>query len=394
MARATRLLELLIRLRAAPSVTAQELADHFEVSRRTMLRDLRALTDLGVPLVATPGPGGGYALASDQRLVPLALTAGEALGLLMSYEAFLRYAQSPFSGESRSAVTKIRATLPSDVARELERMHRHVAIVARPLGDLAPLLGELLQAALDAAHLRIVYHSRSGISERVIFPFGLYAADGCWYCACHDERRDAHLSLRADRVLSLARVSGRARPPHIPVDRWLETVERDDGLGLPLRITVTPRGVRSLAMRALFARILPAGQGGGTIKGTIPASEIEWYATQLLPVGADALVQSPPELIAAIRRQVLAIANLYPEPCDGPSRDAPSPVRIDPAQTLKREQSGTAHTSLSVSGAGVSHQCLPTPRLAPVTSVTLPRRLAIASLLTGTLGAVGERCKR
>jgi len=330
VARATRLLELLIRLRATPSVTAQELADHFEVSRRTMLRDIRALADRGVPLVGTPGPGGGYALARDQRVVPLALTAGEALGLLMSYEAFLRYAQSPFSGESRSAVTKIRATLPPDVARELERLHRHVAIVARPLGDPAPLLGELLQAALDAAHLRIVYHSRSGITERVIFPFGLYAADGCWYCACHDERRDAHISLRADRVLSLARVTGRERPPHISPNRWRETVERDDGLGLPLRIAITPHGMRSLALRALFAWIAADGQGGGAIEGTIPASEIEWYATQLLPLGADALVQSPPELIAAIRRQALAIAGLYPEPCDGPSRDAPPLARIDP----------------------------------------------------------------
>jgi len=65
VARATRLLELLIKMRSAPSATAQELAAHFEVSRRTMLRALRALTDLGMPLVATPGPGGGYALTSD-----------------------------------------------------------------------------------------------------------------------------------------------------------------------------------------------------------------------------------------------------------------------------------------------------------------------------------------
>lgn len=102
------------------------------------------------------------------------------------------------------------------------------------------------------------------------------------------------------------------------------------GLGLPLRIAITPHGMRSLALRALFARILPAGQGSGTIEGTIPASEIEWYATQLLPVGADALVQSPPELIVALRRQVLAIANMYSE--HGSSRaPSPSPTHFDSA---------------------------------------------------------------
>jgi predicted DNA-binding transcriptional regulator YafY len=310
--RAPRLLELLIRLRAAPRLTAQELADEFAVSRRTMLRDLQALADLGVRLVAMPGPGGGYVLARDQRIAPLALTADEALGVLLSYEAFLRYSQAPFAGEGdTSAVTKLRAALPPDVARELERVSRHVAIIARPVGDPAPLLGDLLQAALDGAHLRVVYDSRSGRSERVIFPFGLYAMGGCWYCACHDEKRGANVSLRADRVVSLARVEGRQRLPHIPIAEWLDVVERDDGRGLPLRARVTARGMTSYDLQALFGSIRPDGRGGGVIEGTVPPSELDWYAAQLLPVGPDVVVESPPELIAAIRAQIALISALY-----------------------------------------------------------------------------------
>jgi predicted DNA-binding transcriptional regulator YafY len=177
MARAARLLEMLIRLRGAPRLTARELADEFGVSRRTMQRDLQALADLGVRLVAAPGPGGGYTLARDQRLAPLSLTVDEALGVLLSYDAFARFAQPPFVPESEglSAATKLRAALPPDVARELERLRDHVALIARPVGDPAPLLGDLLRAALDAAHLRIVYDSKSGRSERIIFPFGIYS---------------------------------------------------------------------------------------------------------------------------------------------------------------------------------------------------------------------------
>jgi predicted DNA-binding transcriptional regulator YafY len=74
MSQAARLLEVLFRLRARPRFTVQELADTLGVSRRTMLRDLHALSAMGVPLVATPGPGGGYALARDQRLPPPPLT--------------------------------------------------------------------------------------------------------------------------------------------------------------------------------------------------------------------------------------------------------------------------------------------------------------------------------
>lgn len=316
MARAARLLGLLIRLRATPRVTAQELADHFEVSRRTMLRDLHTLSDLGVPLVATPGPGGGYALARDQRLAPLALTADEALGVLLSYEAFLRYAPSPFAAESLSAAAKLRATLPPDVARDLERIQHHVAVIARPHGDPAPLLGEILRAALDGVHLRVVYDSRSGVSERVIFPFGLFARHECWYCACHDEKRGQNVSLRADRIVTVARVEGRDdRPAHIPLERWLDVTKRDDGHGLTLRARVTARGMKSANLRALFgfgsASLRPVGHGG-IIDGAIPRHEIDWYAAQLLAEGGDVIVELPPELIAAMRRHVHTVAELYP----------------------------------------------------------------------------------
>jgi predicted DNA-binding transcriptional regulator YafY len=314
VARAARLLEMLITLRGAPRLTARELAEQFGVSRRTMQRDLQTLADLGVRLVASPGPGGGYILAREQRLAPLTLTVDEALGVLLSYDAFVRQAQAPFAGESGelSAAVKLRAALSPDAVRELERLSRHVAIIARPVGDPAPLLDDLLRAALDRVYLRITYDSKSGRSERIIFPFGIYAMGGCWYCACRDEKRDANLSLRADRVVALTRVDGeRERPAHIPMAQWLDVVERDDGHGLLLRARVTARGLLSYDLRALFGAIQPDGQGGGIIEGTIPHSEVEWFASKLLPVGPDVIVESPPELIAAIRAQAVAVAALY-----------------------------------------------------------------------------------
>ena len=316
MARPARLLEILIKLRGAPRLTAQVLADEFGVSRRTMQRDLRDLAELGVRLVAAPGPGGGYVLARDQRLAPLTLSVDEALGVLLSYDAFAHTAQSPFvaEGDGLSAATKLRAALSPDALREIERLSRHMAIIARPVGDPAPLLGDLLQAALDGAYLRIVYESRSGRSERTIFPFGIYAMGGCWYCACRDDRRGANLSLRADRVCAISRVEGeRARPPHIPMAHWFDVVERDDGHGLPLRAVVTPRGMLSYDLRVLFGAIRPDGQGGGVIEGAIPRSEIAWYANRLLAAGPDIVVESPQELIVALRAQAAGIAGLYPE---------------------------------------------------------------------------------
>ena len=217
MSRTARLLELLVRVQTKPRFTAGELAEEFGVSRRTMLRDLRAISEMGIPLRSTLGPGGGYSLPRGGRRLSPSLTVDEALALIVSYEALMRYPVSPFSSQSLSAVTKLRAALPPDVVGELDRLRRHVAVVEPVREYEAPLLGELLGDALDGEHLKVIYDSiRSGASARVIYPFGLYASQGFWYCACFDLKGRANVSLRADRFLCRAGEGARAPTLRFP----------------------------------------------------------------------------------------------------------------------------------------------------------------------------------
>ena len=206
MSRSERLLELLTRVRAKGRFTVQEMSDEFGVSRRTMLRDLHALSAMGVPLAAVPGPGGGYSLPYPQPPLTLSLAADEALALILSYEALSRDAPSPFHESSISAITKLRAALPPEVLRDLDRLRERVAAVGVARRYDAPFLADLLRAALDEVHLRIAYDSRRGVSERLIFPYGLIAGLGFWYCACYDYKRGSHAWLRADRIRSLERI--------------------------------------------------------------------------------------------------------------------------------------------------------------------------------------------
>ena len=116
-----------------------------------MLRDLRALSEMGVPLRSTPGPGGGYSLPRGGRRLSPSLTVDEALALIVSYEAFLRYSESPFSAQNVSTVTKLRAALPPDVVRELDGLRRHLAVLDPVREYEAPLLGELFRAAVESS---------------------------------------------------------------------------------------------------------------------------------------------------------------------------------------------------------------------------------------------------
>ena len=314
MSRTARLLELLIRVQTKPRFTAAELAEEFGVSRRTMLRDLGALSEMGVPLRSTPGPGGGYSLPRGGRRLSPSLTVDEALGLIVSYEALLRYSESPFSSQNLSVVTKLRAALPPDVVRELDDLRRHVAVF-EPVRDYeAPLLGDLLRAAVEGSHLKAVYDSVSGISERVIYPYGVFAYRGFWYCACHDYKRGRKVSLRADRLRSIEPVEGFERPPHLPLEEWIS--DGEDGEMLRLRAHVTERGAKSFELTSMFGRIETGQNGRGVIEIEIPLSGIDFYAARLFGVGKEVIVESPPELIAAMREKARTIMRLYPQDVD------------------------------------------------------------------------------
>lgn len=310
MSRTARLLELMIRVQTRPRFTAAELAEEFGVSRRTMQRDLAALSGVGVPLRSTPGPGGGYSLPRGGKRLSPSLTVDEALALIVSYEALLRYPVHPFSTEGLSAVTKLRAALPKEVVAELDGLRRRVFFSGPAQDYEAPFLGELLRGAVDRTHLKVTYDSLgSGITERVIFPYGLYASQGYWYCACYDRRRGRNVPMRADRFLSVEKVEGFEPPPDLSVQGWWSAACQATDGRLRVRARVTERGRKSFELASLFDRIAP--DEDGVVEAEIPSSEMDYYASRLLSVGADVLVHSPPELVEAIEAKAREIAGLY-----------------------------------------------------------------------------------
>jgi predicted DNA-binding transcriptional regulator YafY len=221
VSRTARLLELLIRVQTRPRFTAQELAEEFGVSRRTVLRDLSALSEMGVPLRSTPGPGGGYALPRGGRRLSPSLTVDEALG-----------------------------------------------------------------AALNGVHLKAVYDSiRSAVSERVIYPFGVYASQGFWYCFCYDYMREANVSLRADRIRAVEHVEGFERPPHVPSSEWVRPFESGGDEMIQVRAYTSERGTKSFELESLFGKIGRDSDGRGVISVKVPRSEIDFICDPLAERG-------------------------------------------------------------------------------------------------------------
>ena len=152
-----------LRARAPRSVPARALAAHFEVSTRTIERDLLALQEAGVPIWARPGPGGGYGLNADTTLPPLNLTPAEAAALATALAALPAL---PFAGAGRSALQKLTAVMAAPSRATAAQLLHQIRVVPGPQGPAAAVSAVAQQALLDAVAVEPTYHDAQG-SETV-----------------------------------------------------------------------------------------------------------------------------------------------------------------------------------------------------------------------------------
>ncbi|WP_405981841.1 helix-turn-helix transcriptional regulator [Streptomyces sp. NBC_00158] len=211
MNRTTRLYALVEELRAAAPrpLTVAALASRFEVSRRTVQRDLGALMDSGVPVRSTAGRGGGWALDPAMTLPPVRFTADEAAALTSALAAAAGCA--PYAGAARTAHQKLIASMTGPApaaARELA-----ARIVALPSRTPAAVRAAVERALTDRLVLRLSYVDAEGrASDRVVEPAGLLTVDGRWYLIAWCRTRRAGRGFRLDRIAEAAPTGERARP--------------------------------------------------------------------------------------------------------------------------------------------------------------------------------------
>jgi predicted DNA-binding transcriptional regulator YafY len=169
MRRRSRLFALAEALRARRTgVTAQELADRFGVTIRTIYRDLEALQDAGLPLRADRGRGGGYALDRSYQLPPVNLTAREAALLVALGRMAIDLRIMPFQASLQVALDKVRGALDSSAQRELLRLVDQLHVVGVPA---QPILDKV-RAAVERAWfedraLRLAYRRKPWVAPTV-----------------------------------------------------------------------------------------------------------------------------------------------------------------------------------------------------------------------------------
>lgn len=163
MRKKSRLFALAEALRARRTgVTAEELAARFNVTVRTIYRDIEALQDAGMPIRADRGRGGGYALDRNYQLPPVNFTAREAALLVALGRLATEQRLMPFPNALEKAMDKVRAALTTSAQRELLTLVGELQMVGVPSLPIPSAVREAVETAwFESRALRIVYEKKA-----------------------------------------------------------------------------------------------------------------------------------------------------------------------------------------------------------------------------------------
>ena len=205
MQRLERLSAILIQLQGKKVVRAQEVADRFDISLRTVYRDLKALEVAGVPLGSEAGVG--YFLADGYHLPPVMFTPEEAQAMLISGKLASAFTDQSVDAHFREALFKIQSVLKAEDKERIETLMSTVKVMDhyRPPLPGGQNLTLVQQALADSRSLFLQYRSKhkDEITERTVDPIGLCHYGLGWHLIAFCQLRQGYRDFRIARIQQL-----------------------------------------------------------------------------------------------------------------------------------------------------------------------------------------------
>lgn len=242
-----RIIAILTSLQAKRIVKAQELADRFGVSLRTIYRDVKTLESAGVPILSEAGIG--YSLVEGYRLPPVMFTREEAGSLVTGEKLMQSFSDKSLGDHYQSAIVKIRSVLKSYDKEWLDALEETIHV--RPPkalfnSEIEDSLHIVLHGIADRKSVILEYKAITDIiSEREVEPVGIFHENNNWYILGFCLLRGDYRQFRTDRILAIRGTPHRFTRRHGKLSDHLN--RHDTFPRIIVRLLVEPRVARYLA---------------------------------------------------------------------------------------------------------------------------------------------------
>lgn len=310
MNRIDRLCAILIQLQTKRCVKAQEIADKFNISLRTVYRDVRALEEAGVPVIGEAGIG--YQLREGYRLPPVMFTEEEASALLTGAKLMQQLSDERLWNQYSSALDKIKATLRYAEKDFIEEMDEHVAVLSPPSFQHTKRSDLFLQQILKAIAKNVVIEmnytssNKGETLKRKAEPVGIYYQGNYWYLIAWCQLRNDYRNFRTDNIQQLFITNETIQQKHPPLHHFINKTAEEKKLEKVV-IEVDKEVVKYFGEQKYYNGFVSEEYRGNTVRMTFLCGSLQGFAQWFMLFGQYAVIVEPLTLNERVIRIVQAI---------------------------------------------------------------------------------------
>ncbi len=313
MNRTDRLFAILLEIQSTPKITSEKLAQRFDVTKRTIYRDVLALMEANVPVIGKAGEG--YSIEEGYFLPPVSFTKDEALMLILGADAVGRHFDAQYKKAARSAENKIHASLSKELKKEVAYLKSYISFFSGMLKErreLSDAMQKIRRAIMEKKRLAFRYFKRYSDSPepmvREVDPYALTNFFGNWAMSGYDHLRKDLRMFRLDRMEAVM-VTGKLfeRPKNF----HLSQLYREEQTPRSLYKVKIARDILRWVKEQPPYKLVKTQVKGSHVILTIESSSEDSIVTWLLRWGDKAEALSPQAFREKVKTSLSALLKLY-----------------------------------------------------------------------------------
>lgn len=312
MNRIDRVTAILIQLQSRKVIKAQDIADRFKISLRTVYRDVKTLEEAGIPVLGEAGVG--YSIMEGYRLPPVMFTKEEATAFLTAEKLVEKLADSSSDESYKSAMFKIRAVLRSTEKDFLEtlddnidvvksRRHRHQQLAVNPIQTILKCI-----AARNVVSIQYFAQHSQQKTEREIEPIGIFYLDGYWHLIAYCRLRKDYRDFRIDRISSIKTSEQVFQSGHPTLKSYLEQVTTERNM-IKVVLKLNKDALPFIEDQKYYSGFVSQQELKDHFEMVFLTASLEGFARWFVTFGDQAYIVAPKELKERIQSQIDAVGN-------------------------------------------------------------------------------------
>jgi predicted DNA-binding transcriptional regulator YafY len=307
--RIDRMLSITVMLLNRDRISARELAEKFEISVRTVYRDIEAINMAGIPVISYPGNDGGFGIMENYKIDRQLLSLNDMLTILTALKGINTGLEN---SEVESAIEKISNLVPKDKAEEMELFFKQIVIDIAPYGHSEKYKNNLKMIQRSIADNRLIgitYMNAKGEKlERIIEPMTLIIKGYTWYLFAYCRERNDYRIFRFSRIKNATELDEHFKRKDVSHSKYISQNDSTQTL-MPIALRFSSE-VR-VKVEDYFEQEQMEVQENGDIIIKVNYPEDEWVYSFILSYGEHVEVLEPEHLKKIICEKAKKIAEKY-----------------------------------------------------------------------------------